>query len=474
MSETLPKRIHGIEMEWGSLQVDDRNPTGRLVPVTNESMHPAINQYLLDTATPYSRRSNYAYLGNGARWYDDVHDHREYATPEENSFRSTVAHERVGSIMTRTVLDMHEQTTGRKTFLNKRVIDEEGQTWGYHENYCVHADQVAITAESLALLGLHLATRNIFFGAGSLDTDGHFWIAQKARDIDDSANASTTRNKPVINLRKEKLAGAEFNRVHVTSGDPNVSPWAIFVRPGSTSLVLRLIEDGETLDDMRLTVPLHAAMQAVAFDPTMSLPLENGRAVRAEDIQGRFIDAASDLSKRYLLPEEELLALEEWKHAHADYLQDPRLLKNRSDWVLKKLLLENAHDKKHIDWKSDKMRALEVSYDLVSNTTETIASRFRDRYWSAWEPSNAEIAARMGNGDAPSTTRANARGKFIKAFWQDRKHVVSDWQKVRYDRKDIPLPNPADPYSDKIEALIAQKQQLQTRLAGQSSTRLAS
>ncbi|HET8709466.1 MAG TPA: proteasome accessory factor PafA2 family protein, partial [Candidatus Saccharimonadales bacterium] len=434
MAETLPKRIHGTEMEWAASYAVEERPTAGLIPLCNAYLTEAIEEYLADEAIAFSGNPIYAFLQNGARWYNDVGDHREYATPEEDSFLRTAAHEQAGAIMSRAVLDRYEaQQPGVKTFLHKRVIDDNDNTWGYHESYCVNADKVSITQQSLALLGIHMATRNIFFGAGSLDTDGHFWIAQKARDVTEASHLNTTRDKPVINLRDEPLSGPAYRRVHVISGDPNISPWATRVKLGATSLVLRLIEDGQDLSDINICMPLNEAMRCVAKNPKSLLRLANWRFGPASDIQGRLITAATELSKRYPLPDEELWALEEWRRAHQDFEQDMRLLANRADWVLKYQLLEAKHEKNGVAWNSARMRSMEKHYDLTSITQPTVASKYKDVHWDAWAPSDELVDSCMGNQLPPANTRAHIRGRFIKAFWQDENYGVTTWDKVMHN-----------------------------------------
>src|SRR5690606_26745316 len=98
-------------------------------------------------------------------------------------------------------------------------------------------------------------------GAGAVRRDkfgeGAFYIAQKASTlVSDFAVRSYDVDSPLVGLRNEALAGSSWLRVHVTSGDANMSPLATRLKLATTSMVLRLIEDGYLGEDLMPKTPM--------------------------------------------------------------------------------------------------------------------------------------------------------------------------------------------------------------------------
>src|SRR4029453_13250268 len=76
----------------------------------------------------------------------------------------------------------------------------------------------------------------------------------------------TTLNRPIINTRDEPHADAsKHRRLHVITGDANLSEISPYLKVGTASWVLRVIEAGELSSDVRLEGPV-AAMRSVSHD----------------------------------------------------------------------------------------------------------------------------------------------------------------------------------------------------------------
>jgi hypothetical protein len=458
MSE-VPKRIHGTEMEW-SVTVPDPNNVADIVPVTGSSISDYMDSYVRRLS--YLGSSANYFLGIGSRYYLDMNKFPEYATPEDVSFLGTTANELVGEqIMHDTFCSESNNHTARETgaitqlSLNKRVIDDNEKTWGYHESYAVDATTgIEVTQEKLALLGVHMATRNIFFGAGVLRPDGTYALAQKSLGLGSDYSTDTLWDKPVVNLRNEPHADkSQWLRVHMTSGDANMSPWATRMKLGTTSLVLRLIEHGDNLGNIRPEVDLHELGKFVAYDIGLKnrYKLKHNGAMTAVQIQRQLMLAASRLAQKVSLPEEELWTLNEWEKACADIQQDSLLLRDRVDWVTKRRLLERSHDRHGFAWDSPQMRGIDRQWDRIGPSSIGIA--LRETALSKWMPSEALIQERTTT--PPQTTRARVRGGFIKAFsGNDISTATVDWSHVVYKGGQIALKNPYVSYNEEVDTII--------------------
>ena len=440
-------RITGTEMEWSTLvQMHESSGEG---PLDSNTAGQFFRKYIspglftIHTSTFYS---------NGARLYYDIGEHIEYATPEDASFMGTVANEIAGERLLHKILDRAREAGSIHDFsLNKRVVDEylPGIAWGYHENYLSPAHSLDINEQALALLGIHLATRNIFVGAGSLrrtKNGSRYFLAQKALNLNTDFYDGTTRTKPVVNLRNQPLANSDhWRRVHVTCGDPNMSPWATFTKLGTTSLVLRLIENGENLEHLRVK-SLTALARHVAGDLTLSktVELKNGKKLRPLDIQIQILEAAEKLAKRIDLPEEEKTVIEEWKQACDDASTDPMRLKDRSDWVAKQNLLEAYKDKHGLSIDDPLLFSKDRQWDNISDVG--FGRKLRKKRWADWMPPEALIAERILT--PPTNTRATIRGQLIGHYakrknrdkYSDNAHV--DWHKIKIGLKIFDMPNP--------------------------------
>ena len=458
MSAEASPRIHGTEMEWCIRflpYASDHHPTPSFVSMESSAINKVVNTYLLPHIPRLGSSPTNSFLSNGSRLYMDIGEHLEYATAEDASFMGTVANELAGEQLILAAFERAKQANELRDFaINRRVVDEYGGTWGYHESYCAPVNSVQISAASLALLGVHLATRNVFFGAGYVERNGTFQLSQKATSLGtDFQNKTTNANKPVVNLRDESHAKAEdWVRVHVTSGDPNMSPWATFMKLATTSLVLRLIENGHELPWLRFKSPLFKVARLVSADTKLKehIVLEDGRKIRPVEVQEALAVEAHTLSKEVGLPDEELLAISEWLQASEDASKDPLRLRARADWVAKQLALQRYEESHGIGWNSKEMRTKERQWDLLG--PPGIGWAMRQRVWGAWMPDEELVEERMYY--PPENTRAFVRGTFVRTF-AGKPEANCDWVTAKADRKTLFMRQPDGSDAERIWQQIA-------------------
>ncbi|GIR35060.1 MAG: hypothetical protein CM15mP49_04450 [Actinomycetota bacterium] len=73
----------------------------------------------------------------------------------------------------------------------------------------------------------------------------------------------TTLKRPIINTRDEPHADAtKYRRLHVICGDANMSEVATFLKVGSTSILLAMIEDDFLSKESSLTIPSGASKKS--------------------------------------------------------------------------------------------------------------------------------------------------------------------------------------------------------------------
>lgn len=445
-------RITGTETEFG-LTLQKEADSKHLLD-EHRALEDVVKQY---SSPEVQFIGNFS--SNGCRFYTDCGNHLEYATPED-FLSGTAANEIAGERFVYNALSKAREDGYMHDFsLNKRVIDDEGNTWGHHENYLVDRDKISFNAESLALLGLHLATINIFTGAGAVYTKRRgqlgFALAQKALDLSSDFVGDTTKNKPVVNLRDEPLASKRFARVHVTSGDANMSPWAIRMRLGTTSLILRLIENGYTLRHIRPEQPFHRVGLQVATDLTLqrTVTLTDYREVRPIDIQTELMLAAKEFVQKHELPPEEDIMLSEWERACDDMRKDPAKLADRVEWMAKYQLIHRYQERRRLRQLNQEAQSIDRHWGDLR--PDSFGQKLRCGRWAPWMPSEELISKR--ETQPPENTRAALRGGFIARFalLPNSNNVGTNWAWVKVGSDQYKLGNPYKVTYPALEQVIA-------------------
>lgn len=444
-------RITGTETEWGLLICQGADPKA---PLAAESLR-AFYDYLPDDL---ARVGNF--LSNGSKLHVDVGSHLEYATPEDDSIMGTLANELAGEeivyqLLQRMILQSKGPNKLHAFQLNKRVLDDGGNTWGYHENYGCNANAVQIGEEELALVGLHLATRNFFAGAGAATSYGYV-MSQKVQNLNIEYDlGSSGKSQPLLSGRKQPLAeGDVWTRVHVTSGDANMSPWATWMKLGTTSLVLRLLENGYNGEDLRLQKPMFYVAKEASRDLTGSKTFErvNGETIKPIEIQEALIEKVAEYASKHDIPQEEKQVLDEWQRAHDDYKKDPELLYDRVDWVVRKAVIDRHIDPDKLDYGSDVAREIDRKYDRIA--PDGIGVGLRRKHWADWMPPEEAIV--QARSHAPTTTRACLRERYIHAFSGEQfPHSTVDWDHGSpKDGYKIPMDDPRSTNSRRLDKAI--------------------
>src|SRR5690242_18295186 len=251
----MDRRIFGLETEYGVTCT--YKGQRRLSP-------DEVARYLFRRVVSWGRSSN-VFLRNGARLYLDVGSHPEYATPECDSVTDVVIHDRAGErILEGLLVDaekrLHDEGIAGEIYLFKNNTDSAGNSYGCHENYLVsrHGEFGRMSD----ILIPFLVTRQIVVGAGKVlqtPRGAVFCLSQRADHIWEGVSSATTRSRPIINTRDEPHADAEFyRRLHVIVGDSNMSEATALMKVGTVDLVLRMIEAGVIMRDMRMENPIRS------------------------------------------------------------------------------------------------------------------------------------------------------------------------------------------------------------------------
>ncbi|WP_285724767.1 Pup--protein ligase [Psychromicrobium xiongbiense] len=463
----MDRRIFGLETEFGLALSNPGGTTRRLAPEE-------VARYLFRRVVSWGRSSN-VFLANGSRLYLDVGSHPEYATAECDGLAQLIAQDRAGEVILHELaLDAEKRLRAEgfagSIYLFKNNTDSAGNSYGSHENYLIpRRGEFARLADALIPF---LVTRQLIAGAGKLHTGAatsgspvgtpgkpHYSLSQRAEHIWEGLSSATTRSRPIINTRDEPHADAEFfRRLHVIVGDSTMSETTTMLKVGSVDLVLRMLEAGQILHDLRLENPIRS-IREISADLTGRVPLTlaNGKVMTALEIQGEYLAKASAFVDREgahhsLVPR----MLDLWQRTlTAIESQDHRSIDTEIDWAIKKRLLDDYQRAHDLPLDSPRLAQLDLTYhDIAPGRGLYSLLVAKGRVARVID----DAAVNQAVHHAPGTTRAALRGRFVQAAQAAGRDYTVDWVhlKVNDDAHQTVLCK--DPFlaeDERVDALIA-------------------
>ena len=374
-------------------------------------------------------------LTNGARLYVD-HAHPEYSSPEVTNPRDAVLWDRAGMEIMADAAEAATRTGPFTIQLYKNNTDNKGASYGCHENYLMRRSTPF--PDIVRDLTPFFVTRQVFAGAGRVGKgqdgrDPGFQLSQRADFFEVEVGLETTLKRPIINTRDEPHADPErHRRLHVIVGDANLAEAATYLKMGSTSLVLAIIEAGGLPEDLSLEDPVREIHQ-VSHDPTLShrLALRDGRMLTALEIQQCYLEHATALVQREAVAEVDAQTadvLARWEQVLRDLAEDPRLAADRVDWAAKLSLLEGYRRRDGLEWGSPRLELIDLQYADI-RATRGLALRLEasGRLERLTDPDDVDHAREH----PPIDTRAYFRGECLRRYGDAV--AAASWDAVIFD-----------------------------------------
>ena len=451
---SLKQRIFGLENEYGLIF----SPNGRVyLPMEK------VLGYIFEGLIPNSWPSN-AFLANGARFYQDTGCHPEYSTPECDNILDLVIHDKAGERLLEACLPaaeerLREEGLSGEIYIFKNNTDSLGNTYGCHENFLMRRD-VDFWKVTEQLIPFFV-TRQVYSGAGKvLKASGkpQYFISQRAQHIHEKTSSSTTSSRSIINTRDEPHADAErYRRLHIIVGDSNMSEFATYLKVGTASLMLFMIEEGYAVQGMELEDPVKA-IREISRDPSLKkkVRLGDGRQLTAVEVQRVYLDRAQD----YLAKQGHDPALDDvwkrWAMVLDKLEEDPMQLVREIDWVTKRHLIQSYIDKKGCGWDDPRVLLLDLQYHDVKRT--------RGLYYlmesrGMIERVATEEAVQRAMSTPPQTTRAKVRGDFIRFVRAKNRSYTVDWTYLKlngYWEETILCMDPFSAVNRRVDELVSQ------------------
>ncbi|MGN6780270.1 MAG: depupylase/deamidase Dop [Marmoricola sp.] len=377
-------------------------------------------------------------LTNGARLYVD-HAHPEYSTPECTSPLDVVQWDKAGDQIALDASRFASVPGEGDLVLYKNNTDNKGASYGAHENYLLRRSTPF--GEIVRYLIPFFVSRQVVCGAGRVglgqDGRGHgFQISQRADFFEVEVGLETTLKRPIINTRDEPHADPEkYRRLHVIIGDANLAEISTYLKVGTTSLVLAMIEDKAFARqgwDLALATPV-ASLRAVSHDPALRhlVELQGGRTMTAVQIQWEYLHAVHAwVAETYGDDVDAQTAdvLARWESVLDRLERDPYLCARELDWVAKLRLLQSYRDRDGLDWDDAKLHLIDLQYaDLRPEKGlyhRLVAGGRMERLLD-------DDAVTRAMHEPPEDTRAYFRGRCLAQYPDNI--AAASWDSVIFD-----------------------------------------
>ncbi|WP_321573736.1 depupylase/deamidase Dop [Nocardioides sp. Kera G14] len=375
-------------------------------------------------------------LTNGARLYVD-HAHPEYSTPEVTTPLDVVRFDTAGERVMRRAMTLAAQLPGSpRIALYKNNTDNKGASYGAHENYLMRRSTPF--ASIVKHLTPFFVSRQVVTGAGrvGIGQDGRthgFQLSQRADFFEVEVGLETTLKRPIINTRDEPHADPErWRRLHVIIGDANLAEVSTYLKVGTTSLVLAMIEDDFLTRDLAVEGPV-AALRAVSHDSTLRelITLQDGRTMTAVQLQMEYLDLARKyVDDRYGADADDQTrdVLARWESVLTRLERDPMECAAELDWVAKLKLLQGYRDRDGLDWDDAKLHLIDLQYSDIRPEKGLYHRLVKaGRIERLLDDATVDAAVH----EPPTETRAYFRGQCLTRF--PREVAAASWDSVIFD-----------------------------------------
>jgi proteasome accessory factor A len=362
--------------------------------------------------------------------------HLEYCTPECASTLDVVRYDRAGDALLLEALRALE-LEGKVCFIRNNVDHYTGATFGCHENYSLERTD-AVTKKNWASLLAFLTLRVLFTGAGRVggslqnffvrqDAAGEepapFQISQRADFILNDCFEWIQHNRSILNLRDEPLADARrFRRLHLIHGDTNVLPAALFLKIGTTRLVLDMLEAGD-MPPVALADPVTSfRLLSRCSNAPWHATLTDGTAANAISLLGQYHRKAKKIFEGRDAETDCLLHL--WERTLEGLSGNLASLIGIVDWISKKHLLDAFVSREGLSWDDPWLKAQDLEFHQIDPARSFgLALAQTD---GLWNPGNLTSAKR----EPPGNSRAHARSRLMREIQGKDCSYHVDWAEV--------------------------------------------
>jgi proteasome accessory factor A len=310
--------------------------------------------------------------------------------------------------------------------------------------YCLL--QVAAFVDVRRKLLPFLVSRPVLTGAGLLDEDGQFQLADKGPSINCVVGfGGIIGDRPIFTMghffkavyaeswfspREYWSLFANRQRLQIAIGDSNMSETAQLLRVGATALILDALDAGFFGYAPRLRSPI-GALRAICADPTLrgAVSLVGEKSATALELQRFYYSACrAFIGSQPDVPRGAWEVLGLWKQALDDLElvasggEPPRRLIGAVDWVTKKYLLDHAAP--NSTW--EERKKIDIRYHELSPEGYFEMLRAAGLIKSVIGEAAVERATRTPPANSPATMR----GHYIREFGASEERFAVNWKAI--------------------------------------------
>jgi proteasome accessory factor PafA2 len=357
-------------------------------------------------------------LRNGARFYND-HAHPEYCTPECSRLLEILQQDYAGDSVLIACAKALSQNSDNPVLLYKNNTDFRGHSYGCHENYLMPR---TLTWDTLSqAIVAFFVTRQIYAGAGKFGWEEEdtfikagFQISQRSDFFSELQSVDTMQRRPLVNTRDEPHANNElYRRFHVIIGDSNLSLYSIYLKIGTTCLVLQALLNGAPLERVpKVSDPLQT-LKTLSRDTTWKWYCReaSGRPTNAVEIQRGYLQLVKEYCPH--LDSDWKNVMDAWEQVLDDLDVDPLSTADRLDWSAKYKLIEEFRQAEKLEVNDPWLRSLDLAYHLLD--------RQQGLFYGLMEHGAFKLPYSYDDITChslcpPPSTRAAVRGRCIEKF----------------------------------------------------------
>lgn len=350
---------------------------------------------------------------NGSLSYVDTGDHPEHSCAETQGVRDTLIYSQAGD---RLMQNLFRQTSNDALsvllFKNNIAPGVDGGvvTFGCHENYLAYLGNKWDVYHQDFFIPF-VVSRQILDGTGSWDSKGNFFLSQRARCVGSWSN---------VPMQIAVKLSSDSPRVHLTYGDSSMLDMSAFLKIGTTSLTLSLLEE-KFLPKMVCLNPMTTLRLVSEAGPHgRVMYMDNGVMMSAYEVQVRYFEATRLALTGAMFDSDEVAAeseliMQRWEQAlNAIGSNDMKWKVGRIDWATKQWLAEQEiarRDEHDVYVIAEIRNTIDLMYHSITNgcMRERIHARWPERRLVTDE----EIMHAMSC--PPIGTRAHTRGLIVSA-----------------------------------------------------------
>lgn len=321
--------------------------------------------------------------------------------------------------------------------------DGHGNAYGPHISVLVATkcyEEILRKPTMMSVFASHLASSILYGGQGKVGSengrpDVEYQLGQRPDFVEQLIGPQTTCRRPLINTRRESLAGRSsgLERLHVIGPhDATLCHGSIYLKVGALQLVLACLEQGFVDTALTLDDPVEATVRWSHGGCNAPARRDAGGEITALEMQEAILAHAAEFVREGraegIVPDaEDILAY--WKETLALVRQnDIHLLARRCDWALKLVALDRAMTRHGLDWRSEETRMLSGLYSSVA-ADEGLYFQYEAAGRTDLLVSDEDIE-RAGR-EPPADTRAWLRAELLRRAPEGCVDAV-DWEYMRF------------------------------------------